>query len=158
MSLNGYVFGNSTIAGSTSAIFNPTTANTYQIKCDQDGKVGIAVIWLSGSSSGFLRMQVGLGKSTDKLAWQGGAGLSTDVATFYSPMTTVGLTAASSTEYVLLGPFETAKYASISTAGYKVINFTVDAQGSGDKVSGSTLSTTLSVMVSTIKCMAFVMP
>lgn len=165
MSLNGYTFGNSTIAGSTAAIVNPTTANTYQVRLDQGslgysgdaGKVGLLVIWVAASSSGYLRVQIAGSASSDYLGWQGGLTRSTDVKTFYSPMTSAaGLTAASSTEYLFLGPFDSAKVGRLSTAGYKVMNVTFDACGTTQE-SGSTLSTTFSVVVSTIKMIAFQM-
>jgi hypothetical protein len=164
MNFNNYVSGNSTIVGSTASLVYPTTATVYQVRLDQGspgaygdgGRVGVMVAWVSASSSGFLRIQVAGSASSDYIGWQGGMGMSTDVTTIYSPPTSIGLTAASSTEYILLGPFDSAKYGRLSTAGYKVMNITVDCAGT--KVPQSSLSTTLSIIVSTIRMMAFQMP
>jgi hypothetical protein len=164
MNFNNYVSGNSTIVGSTASLVYPTTATVYQVRLDQGGpgacgdagRVGILVGWVSASSSGFLRIQVYGSASSDFLGWQGGLGMTTDATTVYSPPTSIGVTAASSTEYIFLGPFDSAKYARLSTAGYKVMNVTFDAAGT--KVPQSTLSTTFSVVVSTIRMIAFQMP
>jgi hypothetical protein len=157
MSLNGYVYGNSTSVGSTACIVNPTTAVTYQITMPVDGKVGLLFASVFASSSSFIRVQVGNSASSDYLGWQGGAGYSTDVKTFYMPYSSANFgAAASSTEYLILGPFETAKYGRLSTSGNKVMNVTVDAAGT--QVPQSSLSTTFSITVSTIKMMAFQMP
>jgi hypothetical protein len=167
MSLNGYVYGNSTTVGSTAAIFNPTTANTYQIRFDLpvdgksagpcDGKIGILVSAVYASSSSFIRVQVAQSASSDYLGWEP-ARMSSDVTTFYMPKTSADFTAAaSSTDYMFIGPFESAKYARYSTAGYKVMNLTVDAVQI-PQASGSSLSTTFSVTCTTIKCIAFQMP
>jgi len=158
MGVNGYVYGNSTTVGSTSALFSPTTAITYQIKMDQGSgggaggeKIGLLVMTVAASSVNTIRCQVGLSKSTDYLGWQGGY-TSTDVKTFYCNQNV----AASSTEYLILGPFEGSRYANFSTAGYKVLNFTVDAAAAATPQ--STLSTTLAAVCTTIKVLAFTMP
>jgi hypothetical protein len=150
MSLNGYGIGIST-AYSTSAVFTPTTASVYQVKIPEDGKVGMLLKWVGASSSAYVRVQVAMSASSDYLGWQKYP-MSTDVVTFYSGPTV----AASSTEYLFMGPFESAKVGRLSTAGYKVMNVTVDAAGS--QVSGSTLSTTFALPFATGHMIVFQMP
>ena len=167
MSMNGYVYGNSTTVGSTAAIFNPTTANTYQIRYDlpidgkgagpEDASIGVLVSAVYASSSSFIRVQVGMAASSDYLGWQRYP-MSTDVQTFYMPKTSADFTAAaSSTDYMFIGPFESARYGRFSTAGYKVVNLTFDATPTTQSPA-STLTTTFSVTCTTIKCIAFQMP
>jgi hypothetical protein len=138
------------MAGYTSdSQFNPTTAVNYAIRIPkEDGKVMIGLFITGASTLNNLRVNVYPGQSTD------GAWMTTKstvpIQTFYTPAN--GSTAMRAHFFPLP---DSAKFAAQSTgnAAYQ----TVILQFEGSTAPGTTGSTTLATVATTISAQAFVM-
>lgn len=158
MSVNG------TAVGSSDSLFAPTTGNTYEVEMPQSGKVGLLVTYLAASSVSAVRVKITPPASTDG-AWGYGVGsaVGTTHSTYKTLFTNDLCITASSYSRTFMGPFETAKYGSLSTvtalSGSRVLKLVFDCStGIVDPTNIDSTISTLATVASTIWVMAFEMP
>jgi hypothetical protein len=147
----------------TDSLFQPTTTNVYEVELSDEGKVGLLVTYLAASSVGSVRLKITPPSSTDG-AWGYGVGnCDPSNSTYFTQFTNDFAITASSHSRTFFGPFESARYGSLSTvtalAGSRVLKCNFDAStGHTSAAVYSTLSTTLATVCTTIAVMAFKMP
>jgi hypothetical protein len=146
------------------SLFAPTTTGVYEIEMPKAGKVGILVEYIAASSISSVRVKVAPPSSTDG-AWQYGvgSGIGTTHSTYRTLFTNDFCVTASSASRTFMGPFETAKYGSLSTvtalAGSRVLKLGFDCStGHTDPTHLDSTSSTLATVATTIWVMAFEMP
>ena len=146
------------------ALFSPTTTVTYGIKLPEEGKVGLFAMYLAASSAGSVRLKITPPSSTDGAFGYGvgnalaAPGTNSTYATFFMGPDAI---AASSYSFMFWGPFESARYGSLSTAGTgRLLRCVFDASTAASGAAGilSSNSTTLATVATTIKVFAFQMP
>lgn len=147
----------------TDSLFQPTTTNVYEVQMGDEGKVGLVITYLAASSVGSVRLKITPPSSTDG-AWGYGVGNAYPAnSTYFTQFTYDYPIAASSHSRTFFGPFEAARYGSLSTvtalAGSRVLKCRFDAStGATVAAMPSTLSTTLATVCTTIAVFAFKMP
>lgn len=147
---------------STDSLFQPTTLNVYEVRMQDEGKVGLMVTYLAASSVGSVRLRITPPSSTDG-AWGYGVGNAVPTnSTYFTQFTNDFPIAASSHSRTFFGPFESARYGSLSTvtalAGYRVLKCNFDCSTGVTSTIASSQSTTLATVCTTINVLAFRIP
>lgn len=142
----------SIIYATSDAYAIPTTQNVYKVRYPKEGKTGLAVSMLAASSLNALRVIAMGGQSTDG-AWAAPKDGST---TYYTlGFCASGVSTAVSTLYFIPLPpsAEFAQQSTVNTA-YNTVNIMIE----GSTAPGTTGSTTLATVATTIAMYVFEMP
>jgi len=153
------------LSPTTDSMFSPTTTVTYEVKMADSDKIGIFVTYLAASSVSSVRMKITPPSSTDG-AWGYGVGSgplgTTGASTYFTVFTNDFPITASSESRTFFGPFESARFGSLSTitamSGYRTMKLTFDATTANGSTSIGSTSCTLATIASTIHVIAFKMP